>query len=347
MNLQNRILLTYGYLIVLVVLGAVSAALGFRDLGASIDNVLGENFESVRASTSMLESLERQDSAMLAMLLGESTARADLDHAQETFLRSLDRARANVTIRGEAELLAELEQEFDAYRGSRDALLAEAPERPLQAYELSTSPAFGRVKDRILELVDLNHEAMQRADAEAQRSATTRAALHGLLVAVAVLSLAPLIRTIRRDVLSRIHELADVASAIAAGDRRRRVSVDQNDELGLVARQLNAVLDQLQHAETEAAGEMDRDRRLLRALLEELGAPAALATRDGRLLAATLDPELIPDLAEALESRARSGPFERGTLSAAGRRLDLRPLRTGGDRLIGWLALRVEDSVGA
>lgn len=339
MNLHNRILLTYSYLVVLVVLGAVSASLGFRDLGASIEAVLGENFESVRASTAMLESLERQDSAMLALLLGESDARADLELAQESFVQSLQQARDNVTIDGEAPLLAQLEREFEEYRRSREALLEQAPERPLRAYEVSTYPAFERVKDRILELVDLNHEAMLQADLEAQRSATTRAALHGLLVAVAVLSLAPLVRSIRRDVLDRVRELADVAASIAAGDRRRRASVTQNDELGLVARQLNTVLDQLQRAETEAAGEMDRDRRLLHALLEHLGTPAALATRDGRLLASTLEAELVPALAEVLEAHLEDDDAHH-RIDVDGRSMQLWPLRAGGDRLIGWLAVQ-------
>lgn len=341
MNLQTRILLAYGYLVILVVVGAMAAAVGFRELGVSVESVLGENFESVQASISMLESLERQDSALLSALLGEPEARQDLAEAERTFLQALERARNNVTIEGEADLLDALSADFDSYREHRIALVEEAPEQPLVAYEVSTYSAFERVKDRILELVDANHQAMREADVAVQRSAATRAALHGLLVALAVLSLAPLVRSIRVNVLNRIHELAAVASSIAGGDRRRRATADQDDELGLVARQFNAVLDQLQRAEAEAAGETARDRQLLRALLEQLGAPAALARGDGRLVASTLDPELLQEVAVALDNQEL--PDDERSLHVAGAELRVFRLDHKG-RSLGLLLLQGEAS---
>jgi len=81
---------------------------------------------------------------------------------------------------------------------------------------------------------------MVEADHSAQRSAAVHAAMHSLL---ALLSLALLSRAIRRNLLSRLGRIVPVSEAVAAGDMDRRAADDHPDELNLVARQLNAVLD--------------------------------------------------------------------------------------------------------
>ena len=94
MRIRTRILVGYGYLVGLLVLGAASAAIGFQQLGAAIDRVLAENIDSVRASIAMLESLERQDSATLRLLIeGEPRSEA-LDAADDTLCPLTDQRGA-------------------------------------------------------------------------------------------------------------------------------------------------------------------------------------------------------------------------------------------------------------
>lgn len=339
MTLHNRLLLTYGYLVFLVILGAVSAAFGFRDLGASIGGVLGQNFESVRASTGMLEGLERQDSAMLALLMDKANARRSLEEAEAAFRDALAHAERSISIAQEQAILTSIAGDFETYRRARDELIQNTPDRPLEQYERLVYPAFDAVKTGILALIDVNHDAMVRADEQAMRSATTRAALHALLVAAAVVSLAPLARMLRRDVLGRIRELSDVAQAIAGGDARRRATIDHNDELGMVARQLNSVLDQVQQARSEAGGRLARERRLLRAVVSSLGAPAALAAADGQLIVDTLAPEMRRQLVPLIQHHCRADVAREVDLETPAGRFTLRPLEPDGGALLGWLVV--------
>lgn len=345
MTLRTRILLGYGFLVVLVVLSAFGAALGFQRLGTSIGRVLEENVDSMKAVVELLEALERQDSAVLASLLGDGAGTAGIADSERVFLAALERARGNVTLPEEPGIIAEIEERFRAYRDTRDALLAVRPERPLAAYEADTYPRFVAVKTAVVDLLEANHRAAVAADRAAEREATRRAVLHGGLVALALLALAFVSRAMGRDLLEPLSELKTVAQAIADGDRRRRSSgASRSDELGTVARQLNAVLDALEDSEGRAEGRLALQRQLLVALVAGLGRPAAMVALDGMIVASTLGETADRALAAAASSLRERGeapsPAVDATVPVPGldASLRLRPLSTPAGRPVGWLA---------
>ena len=222
MNLRTRILLGYGYLVALLVLTAAGAGLAFQQLGANIGRVLEDNYQSVRASMGMLESLERQDSATLTLLLGDEGSRELLVSSQAAFDSSLAQAGQNITLEEERRIIPQIRHRFGAYLAARDSLLAQRPERPLSAYQETTYPRFVRVKDSVLKLLQVNHEAMLQADRQNQRIAGRRAAILGVVVALALLSVGITGRSLGRSLLERMTELQEVTAAIAAGDGFRR-----------------------------------------------------------------------------------------------------------------------------
>jgi methyl-accepting chemotaxis protein len=181
-------------------------------------------------------------------------------------------------------------------------------------------------------------EANQRA----QRAARRQAGLHGLLVVIALLSLAFLSQALGRGLLARLAELASVVRAIAAGDTARRTVPGDGDELGVVARQINAMLDKVQQVESELAGRLQQDRQLLVALLRQLPHPAALLSLSGLLVASTLearDQEAVETAVAGLDGlamRTHGRVIER---TAGGREVTLRLLEASGERPVGWLAM--------
>lgn len=341
MKLRSRILLGYWYLVGLLVVGAAGSALSFLSLGRSIGTVLEENFDSVRASMAMLDALERQDSALLSSLLGDAEAAVALESSQQSFLNAVHEARANVTIAGESDVLDRIEQGHADFTAARDRLLAGSWDRPLAAYQEETLPLFIALKASVYELLDLNHRAMVAADERAQREARRRAVLYGLLVVAALLSLAVLSQALGRDVLSRLADLTAVASAIAAGDTARRAIPGGEDELGVVARQLNAVLDHAQATEAELEGRLRQDRQLLLGMLRERDEPSALLTLGGDMVASTLarvDLEVLQGFIGGLEAPGLMARVPLVEETVEGRSLRLRLLASSGDRPVGWLA---------
>ncbi len=341
MTLRTRILLGYGFLVSLLVASAFGAALGFHQLGSSIGRVLTDNVASMEAVTAMLEALERQDSALLAALLGEGPA--EITASESSFRSALARARANITLPEEPAILADIDTRFAAYRAARDSLLATRPQRPLAAYEAETFPLFDGVKARVLDLLEANHRAMVEADRAAQRSATRRAILHGVLVSVALLALALVSRAMSRDILEPLTELRNVAQAIAEGDRRRRsASATRTDELGVVARQLNSMLDAQESLEGRAQGLLGQQRLLVLGLLGNLAGPAVVVALDGLVVASSAD-DPATRAVEAAARHLKGQPTDEDAprqveIAGAGRMVTFQLLRASHGRPTGWLA---------
>ncbi|MBI4879137.1 MAG: methyl-accepting chemotaxis protein [Planctomycetes bacterium] len=350
MNIHGRILLSHAYLVVLLVVGAGGAALGFHQLGRTLGRVLSENFASIAACTDMLQALERQDREVVAVLLGDGERRAPLEEAERSFAAALQRATENVTLIGEEALVRAVAEQDEAFRAACDGLLANPPARALQAHDEAALPRFEAARQAVQALFQANQEAMLDADRRAQRQARVLAVLFAVLVTVALLSLGPLARGMRRSLLDRLAELHDVAEAGAAGDRLRRASVAHEDELGLVARQLNAALDSSQRLENEMRGRLSQQRQALLGLLALLPEQVALVAPDGRLVASTLteaEERLVERCTQRLDrgagaARAAPGPAELPSrdqvLTQDGRNLRFQLLIAPSGRVAGWLA---------
>ncbi len=339
MNIQTRILFGYGYLITLLLIAAGGAAVGFHDLGRTVGTVLAENFLSVRHAMEMLKSVGEFEGSIAASLLDETEADVDLAASEDAFLAALGDAKRNVTLPGERELLDALFAGFERYREARGRLMTERPDRPMQTYAREVRPLLDALAVDLLRLLQMNHRAMLEADQTLRERASDRATLLGLLVTLALLSLAFISRELQRVLLRRLQDLRSVAQAIAAGDRTRRAATMPADELGVVAAQLNQALDAEQQAEREMRGRLSQQRRILLALLAARDRPAAVIGLTGELVASTLDRKQTR-IAEraAADLRRRDGPtLDEPVRSLEGWEIRFDELFAGGDTSCGFL----------
>lgn len=343
LRLHTRLLLAYGYLVALVLVGAAGAALGFHTLGNRLNVVLGENFDSVRASMDMLEALERQDGAVVRALLGREGARETVTSSEREFLDALGRARANVTEEDERPVLASIEAAYSDYRAARDALLdgRDGAVSSLAAYERDGLPYFVPVKTGVRSLLELNHRAMLDADRAARQAARDRAVGYAALTALALVSLGVLSRGLRRGVISRLDELRGVAGAVRRGDLRRRAAEDPADELGEVARELNRLLDAHDELRGRFEARQSRLRDLIVGLLGTLAGPAAYLAWNGDLIGSTFDEADTARIAERARAEVAAAVDEAGGEDPAPRAIDerlrLEPVLAAGRRPVGWL----------
>jgi hypothetical protein len=349
MNLRTRILLGYGYLVAVLVVTAAGAALAFHHLGQGIEGVMAENFESVRAAMGMLEALERQDSACLSALLDEQGAAAALEQEEKEFLRALEQAKANVTIQGERPVIEDVGRLFSGYKAARDSLLASRPATPLAAYELDTFPRFQAVKASVIRLIELNHQAMREADISTRQFAMRGSIVLGMVVALAFLSFGLLSRLLNRHFLVRLADMKSALGDIATGNLLRRFDPVLDDELGLLARRLNAALDAEARAEGSAGGLLSQQRQLLLGMLERWGEPVAVVAIDGMLIASTLSEErerAVVKIEGAIRDKGRAalrdatGVLRNTKLqitTEGGEILSVSPLLTGPQRVVGWI----------
>jgi len=356
MTLRTRILLGYGYLIGLLLLSVSVAAINSQRVAGTAKQILDRNIQSLGQAIEMLTQLERQDSETLLGLLQPATGThlEDAEHAFEVALAAADETSKTSVDDEDREVLTSLREEFDDYRRARSDLLSRVYDDPLSAaedYRAGAQKAFLRLKTAVSGYVAQKTEALKLANDEASRSAIEGAVLLGVLVTIALLSLGFLSRSLQRDVLGRLTEVGHVTEAIAAGDRRRRVRDFYQDELGLVARQLNAALDRQHELESQMQGRLLEQRRVLVGLLNQWPTPAAMIGIDGELVASTLtvDDEaelhrLTPRVrmaAKVLMTRrfVKAEELAADIKASDGKRVvQIRALASGDNQIAGWLA---------
>jgi two-component system, NtrC family, sensor histidine kinase KinB len=171
----------------LAVLGGWSAR-RLHDLGGASRRIIADNYDSVVAAQHMKESLERQDSAALFILLGEAQrGRAQLVEHRARFDESLARAAGNVTEPGEREVIAGIHGLRARYYAHFDRLVA--PDRPAQSreYFAELEPLFHQLRRRVDDLLQLNQEAM-RAKSRAAEAVARRWFTMTLILAAALIA---------------------------------------------------------------------------------------------------------------------------------------------------------------
>ena len=249
MKLQAKILSGYAASVALVILVGLWGVFNLRQLGQASEEILQDNYRSIRAADGMIDALERQDSATLILLLDDVRTGRELFRDYEIlFLQRLGRAQDNVTLTDEPETLAALEASYREYLGSVDRLIEQSGDREneIALYEQEVRPAFQTVRDTASQLRNINQEAMSLASQRA--SATSRNAIISVAIAGFSAALFGLIISwiLSRNLVRPVKAMYDATEQIADGNYDIQLDVTTRDELGQLAEEINVMSRRLQ-----------------------------------------------------------------------------------------------------
>ncbi len=254
MTLKKKILLGYGVAFAFMSVVMAWAVLNLVSLGKATDAILRENYRSILAAEHMLDALERQDSGILILLLGD--ARKGTFQFRENdavFLQWLARAKDNVTIAGEAELVRSLEANYARYR-QRISEVTEllgaqelSPESSLSTYQKSIYPVFINIREECAQLRNLNEGTMYAASDRAGEVAR-RAIWSTVSVFASALGIALIFSLWLADRITRpLRRFMEASRTISAGNYSVEVPIQGGDELGRLAGEFNRMAAQLAH----------------------------------------------------------------------------------------------------
>jgi len=290
MTLKKKMLLGYG--VVFFFLGLVVAwAVGnLIFLGAATDAILKENYRSISAAENMVAALERQDSAVLFTIIGEAEKGIALFRAQESdFLQWMARAKDNVTITGEDDLLRKIDKRFAEYRAlifkftSGQEVAVPEKLQPKEYYFTTLFPLFSEIRETCIQLRKMNENTMYSASIRANTIAS-RAIYSTIAVAASALVLALIFSlALSERIANPVKELMKASRKIADGDYSVQVPVKTKDELGLLAIEFNKMSDQLAQYHQMNIGQI---------LAEKKKVETILATIDDGLVVFNLDNQI-------------------------------------------------------
>jgi two-component system, NtrC family, sensor histidine kinase KinB len=282
-KLRTKLLVGYaGFVLALGVLGAWSART-LSQMSAVSGRIISENYDSVVAAQDMKESIERQDSGALFDLLGQRdrAARQIAEH-RARFNAAFDKAAANITERGEVELVEAIRRDRDEYYRRFDAFLA-APGNRSAFYFDVLEPQFNEVRARADDLLRLNQEAMRRKADDASRIAR-RWFFITLALALALMAAGIAVEIgLSNAILGPVRQLTDATTRMAGGDLDAAVPVRSADEIGALAVGFNRMAERIRELRRSDLGKLLVAQQTTEAAIDSLYDPV-LVTDSGRCL---------------------------------------------------------------
>jgi two-component system, NtrC family, sensor histidine kinase KinB len=295
MTLRTRLLLGLSVFVgALVALGGWSAW-HLWQMSALSERIIAENYDSVVAAQDMKESLERQDSAALFVLMDRwERALPQVREHRERFDAAHRRAAGNITEAGESDAVTIIGATRDEYYRRFDRFLSNAKKTQGSAdadhAKLVTDEYFGQVEPLFNELrrecdrlLSLNQDAMRRKAADAASIArrwfvtTVGIALALALVGTwfAILLSNSLVRPVR--------QLTYAAEQMAAGHLDAAVDIHSRDEIGILAAQFNEMAARLRELRQSDLGKILVAQQMAEATVDSLYDPVIVTDGAGRV----------------------------------------------------------------
>ena len=248
-TLRKRILIGYGITLALMAVLLVWAVVNLVGLGQASDAILRENYKSILAAENMIDAIERQDSATLLVMLDYGDeGLAQFRENENQFLQWLGRAKDNITIPGEADILASIESGYSAYLVNFSRLRemkAASSQQAGQFYHETVLASFKRVRDEAVRLREINQDTMFAASRRAEVVAHT-AIWSTVAVATAAIGLGLGFSLLLSKRLVRpIRQMMEATKALAEGNYEVQVPASGSDEPARLAEGFNAMAKKL------------------------------------------------------------------------------------------------------
>jgi len=156
-----------------------------NSIGVSIPKMLEENYKSIHAAKKMVEALEREDSAILLLLLGKwDEGRSILYSADSLFNQNFRLAYANITIPGEQTHLETIKSNYQIYKNLWEKpIVGTQKEGNIEWYFQSNHKSFLAVRSSLEDLIDLNDKTMYQMASQLENR-SNRAIMPGIVAVI-------------------------------------------------------------------------------------------------------------------------------------------------------------------
>lgn len=233
MGIRAKILTGFLILAALLLVAGAWSIYELRHIGISVQKILDENYKSIDAAKVMTEALEREDSAILLLLLGKrDEGRAIITTADDSFQKALEIARNNVTIPGEQDLVNATIKAYEEYKALWiQPLVSTKYGGDLNWYFREVHESFLRVKLAVSNLTNINHQTMYKTASNLENRAY-RATMPGIIAIVSAFVFAIVFSfLINLFIINPIIKLTSGIQDYLDGGKRLNVKVETDDEI--------------------------------------------------------------------------------------------------------------------
>ena len=296
-SLAGKIFIGFILLVIILLVITFWSIRNFNQLSTSIDNIMEENYRSIQATENMIESIERQDSAVLMLLSGqEDTAIESFRSQEQEFFKWFARAEDNITIEEETAIISNLNEIYMQYLDEIDRLRNLDDEARQEFYNTEYFETFQQAKEIIRELRSVNQETMVEAQQQANIRAD-QARYSTLLISILGVILAAISSYIlSRKIISPINQLREGINRVAARNFNQKLPVSSQDEIGELTGEFNKMIDKLQEYENLNIRKLKAEKEKSEAIVNHISSPLLVTDEENRLILYNQDSQNLFDL---------------------------------------------------
>lgn len=286
-SLRVKILLGYGLILLLIIIILLISFVNLQRLGKATEAILRENYKSIISADYMIGSIERQDSAILLVLLGfNEEGKLQFTENIAPFMQWLGRAKDNITIVGEEELVNAIEKDYLKYLNAYESLVIQFEKDPDHAksyYHEAVLPFFKQIRKTCYNLKELNQNIMYNSSEEAKRIAhRTTASL--LLTGSVILFLGLFFSLLlSRIIVQPLKHVLESIHAIEKGNYDIEISPQSSDELGHISNDFNNMVKQLKRYRELNIGEVMAEKKKIETIIHNIDAGIVVVDREAHI----------------------------------------------------------------
>lgn len=233
MGLRFKILAGFLALALMLILAGIWSIYELNSIGKSAHRLLKENYQSINAAQTMLEALERQDSAILLLLLGKwEEGRSILLSGDSLFIKGFEIAQNNLTIRGEKAYTDTIAARYRVYKNLWEKpIVSTYKEGNLDWYFDEVHQQFLTTKAAVNELMWLNNDTMYQTASRVEERAN-RAIMPGIVAMIAALVFSLLFNFfVNHYIVTPIIHINQSLKTFLENHQPVTVEIESNDEL--------------------------------------------------------------------------------------------------------------------
>ena len=255
LKMKNKLLVSFGSIILLTLILAGASLTGLRALNNHIDLVMEKTMPNIERIWEMRRNL-MHESTYLLIAMEEQDTNAILD-ALNTAKESVDRNevlleefKANSSV--SKELMIELENSINKQESVRrefsDLVKLGTEEGDMKAYALlhqSILPLMADEANVLRTIADEQQEISVQRDEESYGLYVFLEVLTVLLIVFTLIIVIVVMTKLMRAIMIPMNQIEDAAAALRHGDFSKEISYDSKDEFGNVCRHLQDSFDEL------------------------------------------------------------------------------------------------------
>jgi NtrC-family two-component system sensor histidine kinase KinB len=290
LGLRQKLSFGFGGLLLIILIIGIQSISHLTQLGQSIDIILRENYHSVIACQEMKESLERMDSGILFVLLGEKEKGTELIQKNEAaFERALQAELNNITLPEEGRKAHHLQDLFKRYQATLHEMqgLGTPVYQKRDAYFSRLFTLFVQIKETADEILQMNQKNMSDANNLARRSAASARRQMYILLLAGMLVAVGFVFFTGRWILRPINRLIRSAEEIKQGNLDLVVQSDSRDEIGRLSEAFNEMASALRESRRSDQTRLTRIQRATEQTFNSLPDAVAIIDPGGRVDVAT------------------------------------------------------------